>query len=142
MYSYNVEKNIQLCGFQKNIKKVYEETDIVLMTSSSECFPNVVAESKMCAKPLVMYELPWVELLKNKMGYISVKQRDCEGAAEALIQLMNDRDYYARLSNEAYESIEPFINIDVGAAWNNVILSLDNTVKEDVDEDISYIRNR
>lgn len=142
MYSYNVEKNIQLCGFQKNIKKVYEETDIVLMTSSSECFPNVVAESKMCAKPLVMYELPWVELLKNKMGYISVKQRDCEGAAEALIQLMNDRDYYARLSNEAYESIEPFINIDVGAAWNNVILSLDNTVKEDVDEDISYIGNR
>ncbi len=128
MIENKLTENIELCGYNPNIDQVYREADIVLMTSSSESFCNVVMESKVRGIPMVMYELPWLELLKDGQGYIAVKQRDTYAAANAVIKLLKDTEYRDRKAREARESIDPFIKHDVYKDWKEVF---DSVIKKE-----------
>ena len=90
------------------------------MTSSSESFCNVIMESKLYGVPLVMYELPWLELLKGGEGYIAVRQRDTLAAAEAVVNVLSNQSLREKMSKESFDSIEPFLRHDVYSDWKRV----------------------
>lgn len=113
----SLEDVIILDGYKTDLRDIYCKADVVLMTSESESFCNVIMESKMYGIPLVMYELPWLELLKDGKGYIAVEQNDTESAAEALIQILTNNCLKNKLAEEAKESISKFVSHDVYADW-------------------------
>lgn len=116
----HLENNIELCGYKSDISQIYKEADVVLMTSSSESFCNVIMESKLYGVPLVMYELPWLELLKGGEGYIAVRQRDTLAAAEAVVNVLSNQSLREKMSKESFDSIEPFLRHDVYSDWKRV----------------------
>ena len=83
----------------------------------------VVAEGKLYGIPLVTYELPKVELLKDGKGYISVERHNIQEAAESVLKILEDKDYAEQLSREAYESIVPFIHYNLAQEWSNILQS-------------------
>lgn len=121
-----LENNIKLCGYKADIAGIYKEADLVLMTSASESFCNVIMESKIWGIPLVTYELPWLELLKSGEGYIAVKQGDTDAAADAIVNLLINNEMRKQMSVESRKSIESFIKHDVYADWKQVFDDIAN----------------
>lgn len=116
----HLENNIEFCGYHTDVSSFYGEADVMLMTSEMEGFPMILVESKLYGVPTVMYELPYLELVRDERGVLSVPQRDVEAAAQALIRILLDDTMRHRMSIDAKRSIYPFINYDIASAWKKV----------------------
>ena len=113
--------------YTKNVEIFYKKASVHLVTSSFESFPMVVAEGKLYGLPLVSYELPNVELLKDGKGYVCITPHNIQDAAESILKIINNKEYALYLSNEARESIEKFLNFDLYKAWSEI---LENPIKQ------------
>ena len=120
-----VSDNIELCGYHTDVENYYQSADVMIMTSSFEGFPMTVAESKLYGLPLVLYELPYLELLKEKKGYVSVPQRDINSMVDQVVKILKNRGLRDKLSLEARESIKPFIDTDISGKWKSVFEGAD-----------------
>lgn len=118
-----LQDNIIHIPYTQYINQYYKSSTIHLLTSSFESFSMVIAEGKMHALPLVTYALPWLELLKENKGYISVQPHDVKGAADAILTILNDEQLQQRLSHEALESIQPFLDYNLAGAWKELLES-------------------
>ena len=87
-----------------------------------------LVEAKTYGVPTVLYEMPYLELLMDKKGYISVPRHDVAGAAEVICELLRNDDRRKQLALEAKSSINNFIasnpcHID---GWLDLIHSLED----------------
>ena len=126
-----LENNIIYCGYKTNINEIYEDAQIHLVTSSYESFGMNIFESKILGIPLVIYDMPYLELLKEPKGYISVRQGDYEGAATAIIQLLTDENLRNRMEKEAKDSVKKFNNDLIISRWKDVFNDVD--LNEEID---------
>ena len=124
----HLENNVEFCGYHTNVAPFYESADIVLHTSPSEGWSLVIAESKFYELPLVLYELTDNELLRDDKGYVAVPQGDFKAAAQAIVKILTDTKFRCKLSAEARESIQPFLDYDIAGAWQKVFDDLENDV--------------
>lgn len=120
---HKLQKNIIYIPYTLNVNQYYRSATVHLLTSSCESFAMVIAEGKIHALPLVTYALPWLELLKDGKGYISVHRHDMEGAASAVLSIISNSELRQRLSHEARESIQPFLQYDFAGAWKELLES-------------------
>lgn len=147
----NLQNKIVYEGFSRNPGSFLEIADIHLMTSTYECFPMSLVEAKTYAVPTVLYELPYLELLKDRKGYISVPRHDVAGAAKVICELLRDDERRKQLALDAKSSIKDFMasNPSHIEGWLKLIHSLENSelrqslpVNQDfinfVDSTISY----
>ena len=116
-----LEDSVYLCGFRKDVDSFYEKAAICLSTSLYEGFSMTNVESKLFGVPSVIFEMPYLELLKDKKGYVFVRQGDYQEMARVVIRLLKDREYLTALGQEARESIEKFAKFDYCKAWKDVI---------------------
>lgn len=133
---YGLEDSVHFCGYETDIGRMYRNTRIQLVTSAYEGFPMVVYESKIMGIPLVMYDLPYLELLKNGLGYISVPNGDIQGIAESICKILDNPELETRLRDEAGLSIQDFNNEKVGQKWSRFFHDIekhmfDNSGKND-----------
>lgn len=120
-----LEANITLQQPQNDVSPYFRASSVVLCTSSFESFGMVIAESKLFGVPLVVYDMPYLELLRSNKGYISVPQHDIDKASFAIIKLLTNPQLRERLAREARESINSFIDMqDIKNRWNKVINEL------------------
>lgn len=124
----HLENNVEFCGYHTNVAPFYESADVILNTSPTEGWSFVIAESKFYELPLVLYELPDNELLRDGKGYVSVPQGDFKAAANAIVKILTDTKFRCKLSAEARESIQPFLDYDIAGAWQKVFDDLENDV--------------
>ena len=61
---------IQLCGHRNNMPKIYNSLDLTVLTSLSESFPNVLAESMACGTPCISSNTGEAENIIGKNGWI------------------------------------------------------------------------
>ncbi len=134
MAAYGLEGNIELCDYTADVASFYENAKLFLCTSSWEAFPMTLVESKAYGLPLVTYEMPYLEALKDGKGYLSVPQGSWESAAGAIIQLMENEDLRKRLSLEARESYEALREYDLKTAWQELFQSIQVSKRGEVPE--------
>lgn len=120
IHALKMEKNIRLCGFQKNVEAFYQKASVCIGTSRVEGFPCTNIESRLYGLPSVCFELPYVELYKTEQGLITVPQGDVEGAADAVAALLKDSHFREKTGQDARKLIERFASFDYAAAWKQV----------------------
>lgn len=125
IHKNNLESNIEFCGYHTDVQPFYEAADVMLNTSPNEGWSLVIAESKFYELPLVLYELPDNEFTRDGKGYISVPQGNFQAAAKALINILTDEKLRVQMSLKARESIQPFLNYDIGGAWKKIFEELE-----------------
>lgn len=119
--------NVILCGGTTDVDSYYKKASIHLMTSVSETFPMTIVESKSYGIPLVMYDLPFLEIIQSGKGLVRVPQGNKNLLSEAIIKLLNDDEYRKKLGEEAKDSLTDFLEYDLENAWNELIeLSMRN----------------
>lgn len=122
----HLEDVIEICDYAPNIDKIYQNADIVLLTSESESFCNVILESKIWGVPLVLYEMPWLELLEDKKGYISVEPKNMGAMSEVIINLLKNEKKREQLAEEARKSIKKYAEYDVYDEWRKLFEQIYN----------------
>ncbi len=87
-----IEKNglttdqVHLCGDLLDIHPFYEEIDVLVLSSRTEGFPNVIAEAMCHGRPVVSTDVGDSALIVDDCGYI-VPPRDPEALAAAMVKV-------------------------------------------------------
>ena len=120
----NLADQIHFEGFTVTPEKYYKNAYVYLCTSSFESWSMTIFESKLHGIPLVTYEMPYLEILHDGQGTITVKQGDIDGAASSILKLVNDSELHHKLSMEARNSILNFYqDLNLGEKWTKIIQS-------------------
>lgn len=106
---------------QAEVAEFYKNSSCVIFTSEMEGYPMVILESKAYGLPLMMYELPYLALVKDGRGVVTTKQGDINSMANNIIRLLSDDIYRNNLGKEARESFEMFKLYDLEGNWRNII---------------------
>ena len=76
-----------------------------------------LAESKAYGIPVVMYDLPNLDLAQQRKGSVVVPQSDVNAAALAIIELLNNPMKRELIAKEARQSIEFFYETPIENDW-------------------------
>jgi glycosyltransferase involved in cell wall biosynthesis len=132
-----LEDAIIYCGNERDINRLYGEARIQLVTSSYEAFPMALMEGKMFSLPLVTYDMPYLEALREQKGYIAVKQRDTEAAAKAIIRILETPKLEMSMRSEAETSAASFSNDVVVEKWDELLQNLSGDFVCDPDDAVT-----
>lgn len=116
----SLEDNIVMSGFCPEPQKYYKKASLLLMTSSFEVWGMVLTESMAHGLPIVCYEMPYLEPLKNNGGCITVAQEDIDGAADAVVRILQDGALRKKMSEAALAKAEELYNADLRGAWEKM----------------------
>jgi glycosyltransferase involved in cell wall biosynthesis len=101
-------------GLRPDIVAVQNAFDIACSSSTTEGFPNVIAEAMACGVPCVVTDVGDSAWLVNDTGVV-VPPRDPARLAAGLRELMDwrDRDGAERLGKRARERVEREFGLDI-----------------------------
>ncbi|CAL6082334.1 Glycosyl_transferases group 1 family protein [Hexamita inflata] len=118
----NISNSIQFIDFQTDIETYYKNASVMVMTSSIEGFPMVLAESKSCGIPTVAFELDFCELWQD--GITVVPKGDTDAMAVEVVRLLQNQTFRLQKGIEARKSVEKYQTQDTIIKWVKLITSI------------------
>lgn len=114
---------IEFLGNVKDIDALFQRAKIFVIPSRTEGFPNALAEAMAngCA-PISFDSIPCGDLINDKQDGIIVQDGDIEALSQAIMKLMTDEPYRARLAEKAQMSALQFGVETIGDQYLNFIL--------------------
>lgn len=113
-----LQENIILVGFSPEVEKYYQLASVLVGTSEYEGFPTVFCEAMSHGVPIVSYDLPWLTLVRDGRGIITVEQKRSDLLAKKVIDLLNNPQKGERIGLEGRQQIEELEQTDIGQLWN------------------------
>lgn len=103
------EDKVFIHGDQKNVKKFYDNADILLLTSDLEGFALVLVEAMARGVPCACFNYVGLEeIVRDGKNGVVVKQNDHEGLAQKIISLVNSESDYAAYSRNAIDTANEY----------------------------------
>jgi len=101
-------------GYRKDMMSAYKEIDIVVLPSYREGLPRSLLEAAACRKAIVTTDTPGCrELIQHGENGLLATVRDSVSLAEALKQLISDKQKRNFLAENARKSVEKYYSTDV-----------------------------
>lgn len=135
----NLSGHVTLHGFHKEVSKFYQNASIFLMTSEYEGFSLTLQESKLSGIPCVMYELPYLSLCEGNRGIIPVETNNTQAAANAIIDLLNNKEKRHEYAKEAKSHANELLNYDFEKKWIEIFSSFNQPHNNDLFSTSSFI---
>lgn len=110
----NLNKNVFLLGYQKNIGELLKTCDIFVHPCYAEGFGIAVAEAMLEGKPIVVSNagaLP--ELIENRKSGLVVAPFDAAAWAEAINELVTNTSFASEIGENARVKAEEKYSVDV-----------------------------
>ena len=118
---YNLENNIIMPGFTKNIEYYYNLANVFMVTSESEGYSMVMGESLTYGVPVITYDLPWLSHIEDGRGIITVEHGNYKKMAEEVVALLRDNYRLKEVGKKGkIHAIEAF-NKDIYSEWSSFI---------------------
>jgi GalNAc-alpha-(1->4)-GalNAc-alpha-(1->3)-diNAcBac-PP-undecaprenol alpha-1,4-N-acetyl-D-galactosaminyltransferase len=117
--SLDARDRILFEGYRKEIGSYYRRSKVFAFTSSSEGFPNVLAEALAAGLPAVSYDCVAgpSELIENGKNGFLVPLFDDVAFAEKLTTLMMDEPRRRVMSENAFHSVERYRPEEIGESY-------------------------
>lgn len=115
-----IEGAVSFQGFHRDVTQFYGRASVLLMTSEYEGFSMVLTESQSSGLPCVMYELPYLTVVQTGRGVVAVEMGDIDRAADAVVDILADRDRRLKLGRDARCNVEDLAAFDFRGAWREV----------------------
>ena len=84
----NIKNKVFFLNEQKNLLQFYNGIDLLLLTSHSESFPNVIAESMLCSTPVLSSNAGCSKRIIGKYGLV-LKKNDYLSITKGLKNIIN-----------------------------------------------------
>ena len=115
-YSNNlkIEKKVFFLNDQKSLLEFYNGIDLLILTSHSESFPNVIAESMLCSTPVLSSDAGCSKIIINKYGFILGKndhQSIFKNLNKIIIFFMNNKSKWRFLKKKSRLQIKKNFSI-------------------------------
>ena len=111
---------VDMVGFKSNVIPYYQSADVMLATSRYEGAPLSWLEGKICGLPLVCYSLPHLDFTRENRGMAIVEQSDIIAAANAIVEILSNKELKKEMGLQARESAENYLSIDLAEHWKNI----------------------
>ena len=121
---HGLQKKVKLAGFQSDVGKYFSEAAVLVITSAYEGYSLVLAEAKIYGIPVVMYNLPTLELQRNGKGVIVVEQCDFESLANEVVKLIKNYGYRRKIGYEGFKNGIELLKDDLSRRWEDVFQSI------------------
>jgi len=120
----NIEDKVDFVGFQKNPFSFISKSDVFVLSSRWEGFPNVLIEAMACGVPVISTDCPSGpnEIIENGKNGILVKVDDVYGLAEAILSILENKNFSDALSKNALKSVEKFDVFNILRKYEGLIL--------------------
>ncbi len=119
-----VSDAVEFCGFVDDVSEYLAKGAVCLCTSEYEGLPLAVIESLAAGIPVVMYDMPYLALVKDNDAICSVGQGDKDAAASAVVRLLTDEHEYSRARESAIAYTDKAREYDYVAAWARIFASV------------------
>ena len=116
-----LQNNVIMCGYCNDPIKYFQECDILLMTSFFEVWGMVLCEAMSYGMPIVCYNIPYLETLRDNEGCAIVPQCDTNGAAREIIRIMQDDTLRATMSIRSKEMAQKLKDFNLETGWKQFI---------------------
>jgi glycosyltransferase involved in cell wall biosynthesis len=121
-----VNNSIKLMGTSSQIKKIYENASLLVMSSRFEGFPMALVEGKSAGLPILSFDFPCgpKDIIQDKVdGYI-VRNGDIQGLANRILQLIKDDKLRKKMGENAFINSDAFSEDKIMQRWINLFDSL------------------
>ena len=103
------------------LRDAIDSAHMFVSTSIIEGYQLTIAEAQARGLPVAMYELPWLTLVQDNEGIVSVPQGDARGLARRILELSDDPERYARLSRASQEAAGRAVSYDFARLYEGVV---------------------
>jgi len=108
--SLGIGSEVAFLGFQKNPFTYLARSDVFVLSSLWEGFPNVLVEAMACAVPVVATDCRSGpdEIISHQVDGLLVPPGDVESLASAILTVLRDPDLAARLAQNGRARVNRF----------------------------------
>jgi glycosyltransferase involved in cell wall biosynthesis len=104
--SLKIKEDVVFAGQVSNVKPFYAIADLMVLPSHSEGSPNVLLEAMAANVPVVTTSVGGVpEIATDKENALFVEARNSKALAQAISQLLNDREFARKLATNAQQRV-------------------------------------
>ena len=118
-----LNNNVQFVGYQDDVTPFYQQANVLLITSVAECFPLTLAEAMQQGRPVVAYELPYLELFQGE-GAIQVPQGNRRAAAKEIAEILKDAQKQRELGEQAQKTYNAVCKENLQEGWKKTLLAI------------------
>ncbi|MFW2512565.1 glycosyltransferase [Demequina sp. SO4-13] len=101
--------------------RAIDAADVFVSTSIIEGYQLTLAEAQARGLPVAMYELPWLTLVQDNEGMISVPQGDAVALARQIVALSEDSERYVQLSKASLAAAERARSYDFSQLYRQLV---------------------
>lgn len=106
-----LENEITIWGQVDDAKynELHNKADMFAFININQSWGLAVFEAMSCGLPVIVSEsVGAIELLHNDEDAIIVDPENVEAVSDVVLKLMNDKDYYNKISENAYNAVKEF----------------------------------
>lgn len=115
--------NVLLMGPTQEIEKELTKSSIYALSSRFEGFGMVIVEAMQCGVPVVSFDCPKGpgEIIAHGEDGILVKDGDVDAFADALLELIEDKNKRIKFGKKAVENVKRYTIDEIGKQWDEVL---------------------
>jgi len=104
---WNDDRIVEWWNHSEKIPAIFAESNIVVLPSYREGLPKVLLEAASCGRAIVATDVPGCrEIVKHNVNGFLVPPYDSKALADAILKLINDDDYRARMGKRGRRIVE------------------------------------
>lgn len=125
---FNIYDSFRFIGERKKMSKIYNSSDIFVLSSLNEGFGLVIAEAMACQVPVVATSVGGVpEVVEDGVDGYLVPPQDPNEMAEKIIKLLKDDDLREKFGRNARRNVQT--KFDKDKIVNQYIKTYEDTIK-------------
>jgi len=119
----DMDAYVHLPGLTESPRHMLTESDMFVLSSRYEGFPNVLLEAMACGLPAVSFACPSgpEEIITHNRDGVLVKHGDVEGLSQAMALLMEDDSRRSILGNNARKSVQRYAPAMILSRWDEML---------------------
>ena len=109
-----IDNRVDFIGFKHNPFKYIAKTNLFILASIREGFPNVLLEAMACRTPVVSTDAPYgpSEIIEDGVNGYLVPMADSTQLADKILYVLENLDKQDKVIREARQTVEKKFNVD------------------------------
>lgn len=122
--SMGLKHRIKLIGFQKNIQDYYHQSELFVLPSRNEGYPNTLLEAMSLGKACIASDCNYgpSDIIENTHNGLLIKKENIYRLADAMEKLLNDPIIKAKITMNAKQINQTNSSDQTSAKWLELVM--------------------